>query len=91
MAALGALAREGVIDPAIAAQAIVRYDIDSEAVPARVATMKEVRVPDIGDFEDVPVIEVLVSPGDTVAVEDPLVALESDKASDGRARRRPRA
>jgi dihydrolipoamide dehydrogenase len=41
----------------------------------------EVRVPDIGDFTDVPVIEVHVSPGDEVAVEDPLVTLESDKAT----------
>jgi len=41
----------------------------------------EVRVPDIGDFTDVPVIEVHVSPGDTVAPEDPLVTLESDKAT----------
>ncbi|MEA2198742.1 MAG: hypothetical protein QOJ25_2793, partial [Solirubrobacteraceae bacterium] len=41
----------------------------------------EVRVPDIGDFTDVPVIEILVAPGDTVAVEDPLVTLESDKAT----------
>jgi pyruvate dehydrogenase E2 component (dihydrolipoamide acetyltransferase) len=40
-----------------------------------------VEVPDIGDFDDVPVIEVLVSPGDTVALEDPLVTLESDKAT----------
>ncbi|HEV7639290.1 MAG TPA: 2-oxo acid dehydrogenase subunit E2 [Gaiellaceae bacterium] len=38
-------------------------------------------VPDIGDFADVPVIEVLVAPGDTIAPEDPLVTLESDKAS----------
>jgi dihydrolipoamide dehydrogenase len=41
----------------------------------------EVRVPDIGDFSDVPVIEVLVAPGDTVAPEDPLITLESDKAT----------
>ena len=41
----------------------------------------EVRVPDIGDFKDVPVIDVLVKPGDTVAAEDPLVTLESDKAT----------
>jgi pyruvate dehydrogenase E2 component (dihydrolipoamide acetyltransferase) len=41
----------------------------------------EVRVPDIGDFKDVPVIEVLVKAGDTVAPEDPLVTLESDKAT----------
>ena len=41
----------------------------------------EVRVPDIGDFGEVPVIELLVAPGDTVAAEDPLVTLESDKAT----------
>jgi len=38
-------------------------------------------VPDIGDFADVPIIEVLVKPGDEVAVEDPLITLESDKAT----------
>jgi dihydrolipoamide dehydrogenase len=43
--------------------------------------MTEVRVPDIGDFTDVPIIEIHVSPGDEVAVEDPLVTLESDKAT----------
>jgi pyruvate dehydrogenase E2 component (dihydrolipoamide acetyltransferase) len=41
----------------------------------------DVRVPDIGDFKDVPVIEVLVKPGDTIAKETPLVVLESEKAS----------
>jgi pyruvate dehydrogenase E2 component (dihydrolipoamide acetyltransferase) len=45
------------------------------------ATALTVEVPDIGDFDDVPIIEILVSPGDTVAVEDPLVTLESDKAT----------
>ncbi len=40
-----------------------------------------VEVPDIGDFEDVPIIEILVSAGDTVAVDDPLLTLESDKAT----------
>ena len=43
--------------------------------------MVTVEVPDIGDFEDVPIIEILVSAGDTVAAEDPLVTLESDKAT----------
>ena len=43
--------------------------------------MQPVEVPDIGDFDEVPVIEILVSPGDQVAVEDPLVTLESDKAT----------
>ncbi|MGH7709040.1 MAG: biotin/lipoyl-containing protein, partial [Vulcanimicrobiaceae bacterium] len=41
----------------------------------------EVRVPDIGDFKDVPVIDVLVKPGDHVAKEAPLVSLESEKAT----------
>jgi len=41
----------------------------------------EVRVPDIGDFKDVPVIEVSVKPGDIVKPEQPLITLESDKAS----------
>ncbi len=41
----------------------------------------EVKVPDIGDFKDIPVIEVLVKPGDTVNKEDSLITLESDKAT----------
>jgi dihydrolipoamide dehydrogenase len=41
----------------------------------------EVKVPDIGDYKDVPVIEVLVKPGDTIKKEDSLVTLESDKAT----------
>jgi dihydrolipoamide dehydrogenase len=41
----------------------------------------EVKVPDIGDFKDVPVIEVFVKPGDAVKSEDPLITLESDKAT----------
>jgi pyruvate dehydrogenase E2 component (dihydrolipoamide acetyltransferase) len=45
------------------------------------ASLVNVAVPDIGDFGEVPVIEILVSVGDTVAVEDPLVTLESDKAT----------
>jgi len=40
-----------------------------------------VEVPDIGDFNDVDIIEVLVSPGDIIAKEDPLITLESDKAT----------
>jgi pyruvate dehydrogenase E2 component (dihydrolipoamide acetyltransferase) len=45
------------------------------------AALKEVVVPDIGDFADVPVIELLVAVGDRVEAEDPLVVLESDKAT----------
>jgi dihydrolipoamide dehydrogenase len=41
----------------------------------------DVKVPDIGDFSDVPVIDVLVKPGDAVKAEDPLVTVESDKAT----------
>jgi pyruvate dehydrogenase E2 component (dihydrolipoamide acetyltransferase) len=41
----------------------------------------EVKVPDIGDFKNIPVIEILVKPGDIVRAEDPLVTLESDKAT----------
>ncbi len=45
------------------------------------ANVIEVKVPDIGDFKDIPVVEVLVKAGDTVNPEDPLVTLESDKAT----------
>ena len=41
----------------------------------------DIKVPDIGDFDEVPVVGILVSIGDTVAIEDPLVELESDKAT----------
>lgn len=41
----------------------------------------EILVPDIGDFDSVEIIEVLVKPGDTIAMEDSLITLESDKAS----------
>src|SRR5882724_3603754 len=41
----------------------------------------DIKVPDIGDFKDVPVIEIFVKVGDTVRAEDPLVSLESDKAT----------
>ena len=41
----------------------------------------EMRLPDIGDFADVPVIEVHVAPGDQVGADDPVVTLESDKAT----------
>ncbi|MCP4819402.1 MAG: FAD-dependent oxidoreductase, partial [Shimia sp.] len=41
----------------------------------------DIQVPDIGDFSEVPVVSVLVSVGDTVAAEDPLIEIESDKAT----------
>jgi pyruvate dehydrogenase E2 component (dihydrolipoamide acetyltransferase) len=46
-----------------------------------VANLVEVKVPDIGDFKDIPVIEILVNVGDTIKKEDSLVSLESDKAT----------
>ena len=52
----------------------------TQAVPPKV-TDEEIRVPDIGDFKDIEVIEVLVKPGDTIQAEDSLVTLESDKAA----------
>ena len=48
--------------------------------PAKAATI-DITIPDIGDFHDVPVIEILVKAGDTVEAEQPVVTLESDKAS----------
>ena len=45
------------------------------------ANLIEVKVPDIGDFTGIPVIEILVKPGDTVKKEDSLISLESDKAT----------
>ena len=60
-------------------------------VPALVSTppapanapkgIAEVRVPDVGDFKDVPIIDIMVKPGDMVKAEDPLITLESDKAT----------
>lgn len=41
----------------------------------------EVKIPDIGDFTDIPIIEVFVKEGDTIGPDDPLVSLESDKAT----------
>jgi pyruvate dehydrogenase E2 component (dihydrolipoamide acetyltransferase) len=45
------------------------------------SSLIEVKVPDIGDFKSVPIIEILVKPGDAVAAEDPLITLESEKAT----------
>ncbi len=55
---------------------------ETPAVSVSIASeTREVRVPDIGDFKNIPVIEVLVAPGDRVEIDTPLVTLESDKAS----------
>jgi pyruvate dehydrogenase E2 component (dihydrolipoamide acetyltransferase) len=50
------------------------------SVPVAAASV-EVIVPDIGDFQDVEIIEIFVKPGDVINVEDPLITLESDKAT----------
>jgi pyruvate dehydrogenase E2 component (dihydrolipoyllysine-residue acetyltransferase) len=71
-------AAEQAAAPAAAPKTAVSAPPSPTSAPGGIA---EVRVPDIGDFKDVPVIEIFVKPGDTVKAEDPLVALESDKAT----------
>ncbi|MFT4195325.1 biotin/lipoyl-containing protein, partial [Ottowia sp.] len=66
--------------PAQPAQAAIESVAKSSAAPAASGPV-EVRVPDIGDFKDVAVIEVFVKPGDAVKVEQSLITVESDKAS----------
>lgn len=63
------------------APAAAPADAPVPAAPAASGGVVEVKVPDIGDFAEVAVIEVLVKPGDTVAVEQSLITVESDKAS----------
>ena len=85
VAALSELAAEGTIDPELVAEAIAKYEHRRRGADAHhrmsATASPNVEVPDIGDFDDVPVIEILVAVGDTVAAEDPLVTLESDKAT----------
>jgi pyruvate dehydrogenase E2 component (dihydrolipoamide acetyltransferase) len=69
---------DGAVLAADRAKPAVSAPPASTSAPGGVA---EVRVPDIGDFKDVPIIEVMVKPGDTIKPEQPLVTLESDKAS----------
>jgi pyruvate dehydrogenase E2 component (dihydrolipoamide acetyltransferase) len=53
----------------------------AETAASTAEAAREVRVPDIGDFKNVPIIEVLVAPGDHVEIDTSLIVLESDKAS----------
>jgi pyruvate dehydrogenase E2 component (dihydrolipoamide acetyltransferase) len=70
------------LDGAGAAKEPVKPAVSAPPAPTSArAGVAEVRVPDIGDFKDVPIIEVMVNPGDTIRPEQPLVTLESDKAS----------
>ena len=80
------VAEEAPAEPVPAAAAAAAEPAPAETAPAAESagdteTTLEVRVPDIGDFEDVPVIEVLVAAGDHVKAEDGLITLESDKAT----------
>jgi len=67
--------------PAPAAVAPAPAPVAAPAPASGPAGLVELKVPDIGDFKDVPVIEVFVKVGDTIAADAPLVALESDKAT----------
>jgi len=67
---------------AAAPAAAAKPSVSAPPSPVNAPTgLAEVRVPDIGEFKDVPVIEIFVKVGDTVKAEDPLVSLESDKAT----------
>jgi pyruvate dehydrogenase E2 component (dihydrolipoamide acetyltransferase) len=61
-------------------QQLARTDVTPVAMNS-VASSIEVKVPDIGDFKDVAVIEVFVKPGDTIKIEQSLITVESDKAA----------
>ncbi|MDO5623913.1 MAG: dihydrolipoyllysine-residue acetyltransferase [Pseudomonadota bacterium] len=67
--------------PVAPAKAAPEKEASTAPAPAPSGGTVEVRVPDIGDFKDVAVIEVFVQPGDTVKVEQSLITVESDKAS----------
>ncbi|MDL9997292.1 dihydrolipoyllysine-residue acetyltransferase [Variovorax sp. J22P240] len=67
--------------PASATAAPAPASAPAAAAPAAAAGPIEVKVPDIGDFKDVAVIEVLVKPGDAIKQEQSLITVESDKAS----------
>jgi pyruvate dehydrogenase E2 component (dihydrolipoamide acetyltransferase) len=69
---------DGTADATEPVKPVVSAPPAPTSAPAGVA---EVRVPDIGDFKDVPIIEIMVKPGDTIKPEQPLITLESDKAS----------
>src|SRR5271166_637709 len=55
--------------------------ISGARIREKAVTSTEVKVPDIGDFKDIPIIEIHVKEGDSVNAEDPLLTLESDKAT----------
>ena len=72
---------EAPVEEAPAAEPVAPAPARDEAAPAAASPVRSLDVPDLGDFTDVEVIEVHVKPGDEVAVDDPLVTLETDKAA----------
>jgi pyruvate dehydrogenase E2 component (dihydrolipoamide acetyltransferase) len=81
-AGAGAPAVASAAAPAVAAVAAAPVASAPVAVPAQaVSGPVQVHVPDIGDFKDVVVIEVMVKPGDAIKVEQSLITVESDKAA----------
>ncbi|MDA8256992.1 MAG: dihydrolipoyllysine-residue acetyltransferase [Betaproteobacteria bacterium] len=80
-AAAGQGAAASVVAAPAAAPSVPPAAAAPVAAPAAAATEVEVKVPDIGDFKDVPIIELLVKVGDAVKAEDSLMTLESDKAT----------
>jgi pyruvate dehydrogenase E2 component (dihydrolipoamide acetyltransferase) len=79
-AAAAPAAAPAVAAAAVAAPAAPAVVVAPAAAPVTAGPV-EVRIPDIGDFKDVAVIEVMVKPGDTIKVEQSLITVESDKAS----------
>ncbi|WP_428609513.1 dihydrolipoyl dehydrogenase [Sedimenticola sp.] len=80
------LSLDKAVEPKVAAQEpqpTLQKNANSGAAPgdAGKTVLQDVYIPDIGDFQDVDVIEVLVMPGDKINVETPMLTLESDKAS----------
>src|SRR3990172_1511665 len=73
--------RASPIRPRCRCPASARFNHPSPEEARAMGAMKEVSVPDIGDFKDVDVIEILVKPGDAVQSEQSLITLESDKAT----------
>ena len=70
------------VAPVAAAAAVTPAPVVAAPAPAPAASGPiEIRIPDIGDFKDVAVIEVMVKPGDAIRVEQSLITVESDKAS----------
>ena len=78
---LVALIETAAVGQATVAAPSASAPVAAAAVAPVAAAVVEVKVPDIGDFKDVPIIELLVKVGDTVKAEDSLMTLESDKAT----------